>query len=59
MVMFRILLGMVLGASAATGLGLQIVMTTIGLALMAWGFYAMYMNGELYFHLRENQRMEL
>lgn len=45
--MFRILLGMVLGASAATGLGFQIVMATIGLALMAWGFYAMYVNGEL------------
>ena len=45
--MFRFLLGMVLGASAATGLGLQIVMGTIGLGLMAWGFYAMYISGEL------------
>lgn len=45
--MFRFLLGMVLGASAATGLGLQIVMGTIGLGLMVWGFYAMYISGEL------------
>lgn len=45
--MFRFLLGMVLGASAATGLGLQIVMGTIGFGFMAWGFYSMYINGEL------------
>lgn len=45
--MFRFLLGMVLGASAATGLGLQIVLGTIGFGFMAWGFYSMYMNGEL------------
>lgn len=45
--MFRFLLGMVLGASAATGLGFQIVMGTIGLGFMLWGFYAMYINGEL------------
>lgn len=45
--MFRILLGMVLGASATTGLGLQIVMGTIGFGFMVWGFYAMYENGEL------------
>ena len=45
--MFRFLLGMVLGASAATGLFFQVVMGTIGLGFMAWGFYAMYMNGEL------------
>lgn len=45
--MFRFLLGMVLGASAATGLGLQIVMGTIGFGFMAWGFYTMYINGEL------------
>lgn len=45
--MFRFLLGMVLGASAATGLGFQIVMGTIGFGFMAWGFYAMYINGEL------------
>ena len=45
--MLRILMGMVLGASAATGLGFQIVMGTIGFGLMTWGFYAMYMNGEL------------
>ena len=38
---------MVLGASAATGLGLQIVMGTIGLGLRVWGFYAMYISGEL------------
>ena len=45
--MFRFLLGMVLGASAATGLGFQIVMGTTGLGLMVWGFYAMYISGEL------------
>ena len=45
--MFRFLLGMVLGASATSGLGLQIVMGTIGLGLMVWGFYAMYISGEL------------
>ena len=45
--MFRFLLGMVLGASAATGLGFQIAMGTIGLGLMVWGFYAMYISGEL------------
>ena len=48
--MFRILLGMVLGASATTGLGLQIVMGTIGFGFMAWGFYSMLMNGELNEH---------
>jgi hypothetical protein len=37
---------MVLGASATTGLGLQLVMGAIGIGFMAWGFYAMYMNGE-------------
>lgn len=45
--MFRFLLGMVLGASATSGLGLQIVMGTIGLGFMLWGFYSMWMNGEL------------
>lgn len=45
--MFRFMLGMILGASATTGLGLQIVMGTIGLGFMLWGFYAMYINGEL------------
>jgi nitrogen fixation-related uncharacterized protein len=37
---------MVLGASATTGLGLQIVMGTIGFGFMAWGFYSMYINGQ-------------
>lgn len=45
--MFRFLLGMVLGASATSGLGLQIVMGAIGLGFMVWGFYSMLMNGEL------------
>lgn len=45
--MFRFLLGMILGASAASGLGFQLVMGTIGLGFMIWGFYVMYMNGEL------------
>ena len=45
--MLRILLGMVLAASATTGLGLQIVMGAIGFGFMAWGFYAIYANGEL------------
>lgn len=45
--MFRFLLGMVLGASAATGLGFQFVMGFIGLGFMVWGFYSMWMNGEL------------
>ena len=45
--MFRFLLGMVIGASATSGLGLQIVMGTIGLGFMIWGFYSMYINGEL------------
>ena len=45
--MIRFLLGMVLGASATTGLGLQMVMGAIGLGLMAWGFYSLYTNGEL------------
>lgn len=45
--MFRFLLGMVLGASATSGLGLQIVMGAIGIGFMAWGFYSMWMNGEL------------
>ena len=45
--MYRFLLGMVLGASATSGVGLSLVMGAIGLGFMAWGFYAMYMNGEL------------
>lgn len=45
--MFRIILGMVLGASATSGLGFQVVMGTIGLGFMIWGFYSMYVNGEL------------
>jgi hypothetical protein len=45
--MLRFLLGMVIGASATSGLGLQIVMGAIGFGFMTWGFYAMYMNGEL------------
>ena len=45
--MFRFLLGMVLGASAASGLGFQIVMGAIGFGFMTWGFYSMWMNGEL------------
>lgn len=45
--MFRFLLGMVLGASATSGLGFQIVMGAIGFGFMAWGFYTMYANGEL------------
>lgn len=45
--MYRFLLGMVLGASAASGLFFQVVMGAIGLGFMAWGFYAMYINGEL------------
>jgi len=45
--MLRLLMGMVLGASATTGLGLQIVMGAIGLGFMSWGIYSMYMNGEL------------
>jgi uncharacterized membrane protein len=45
--MFRFLLGMVLGASATSGLGFQIVMGAIGLGFMTWGFYSMLMNGEL------------
>lgn len=45
--MYRFLLGMVLGASATSGLGLQIVMGAIGLSFMVWGFYSMWMNGEL------------
>lgn len=45
--MFRFLLGMILGASAASGLGFQLVMGTIGLGFMIWGFYVMYTNGEL------------
>lgn len=45
--MFRFLLGMILGASAASGLGFQIVMGAIGLGFMVWGFYSMWMNGEL------------
>jgi hypothetical protein len=45
--MFRFLLGMVIGASATTGLGMQIVMGAVGLGFMAWGFYVMYINGEL------------
>ena len=42
--MLRFLIGMVLGASATTGLGLQIVMGTIGFGFMAWGFYSMLIN---------------
>jgi hypothetical protein len=45
--MLRFLLGMVIGASATSGLGLQVVMGTIGLGFTIWGFYAMYINGEL------------
>lgn len=45
--MLRFLLGMVLGASATSGLGLQLVMGIIGFGFMVWGFYAMIMNGEL------------
>lgn len=45
--MFRFLLGMVLGASAATGLGFQLVMGLVGLGFMLWGFYGMYISGEL------------
>lgn len=45
--MLRILLGMILGASAATGLGFQFVMGTIGFGFMAWSLYLMYINGEL------------
>ena len=45
--MFRFVLGMFVAASSTTGLGLQIVMGTIGFGFMAWGFYAMYANGEL------------
>ena len=45
--MYRFLLGMVLGASATSGVGLSLVMGAIGLGFMAWGFYSMYMNGEL------------
>jgi hypothetical protein len=48
--MFRFLLGMVIGASAASGLGLSLVMGAVGLGLMAWGFYVMYSNGELSEH---------
>lgn len=44
--MFRFLLGMFLGASATSGLGLQIVMGAIGLGFMAWGFYGMYTKGQ-------------
>jgi len=45
--MFRFLLGMVIGASATSGFGLQLVMGVTGLGFMIWGFYSMYMNGEL------------
>jgi hypothetical protein len=45
--MFRFLLGMVLMASATTGLGMQIVMGAIGFGFMAWGFYSLFTNGEL------------
>jgi hypothetical protein len=45
--MIRILMGITLAASATSGLGLQIVMGAIGLGLMAWGFYSMYINGQL------------
>ena len=38
---------MVLGASATSGLFFQVVMGAIGLGFIAWGFYAMYQNGEL------------
>lgn len=45
--MFRFLLGVVIGASATTGLGMGIVMGFVGLGFMLWGFYAMYISGEL------------
>ena len=45
--MLRFLLGMVIGASATSGLGLSLVMGAVGLGFMAWGFYVMYINGEL------------
>lgn len=45
--MFRFLLGMVLGASVTTGLGMSFVMGAIGFGFMVWGFYVMYANGEL------------
>lgn len=44
--MLRILMGITLGASATSGLGLQIVMGAIGLGLIAWGFHSMYINGQ-------------
>lgn len=44
--MFRFLLGMVIGASATSGLGLSLVMGAVGLGFMAWGFYVMYINGK-------------
>lgn len=48
--MFRFLLGIVIGASATTGFGLQFVLGIVGLGFMLWGFYAMYINGELNEH---------
>ena len=45
--MFCFLLGMVLGASATSGLGLQIVMGAIGIGFIVWGFYSKWMDGEL------------
>lgn len=46
--MLRFLMGMMLGASATSGIGLQIVLGSIGLGLMTWGFYTMYMEGLFY-----------
>jgi hypothetical protein len=45
--MFRFLLGMVIGASATSGLGLSLVMGAVGIGFMAWGFYSLFINGEL------------
>lgn len=45
--MFRFLLGMVIGASATSGLGLNLVFLAVGFGFMGWGFYSMYKNGEL------------
>lgn len=43
----KLVMGLFLMASATTGLGLQIVMGTIGFGFMAWGFYSMIIKGEL------------
>ena len=45
--LLRFLLGMVVCASATSGLGLQIVLITIVLVFKIWCFYVMYMKGEL------------